>query len=46
LRPGATCSFQIRYWPANQGYDWGRFELSFMENTGVIVNVEGEAVRR
>lgn len=43
LSPNETCKFEIRYWPHIRGYHSGQFELHFIEDSSIIVNLNGEA---
>jgi len=43
LPVGARCWFEIRYWPRFERFSSGRFTLFFMEDTGIVVDLWGEA---
>ena len=46
LAPGAVCSFEIRFSPFWEGYSYGRFVLSFVEDLDMVVDVRGEGYKR
>lgn len=45
LQPGEKCQFEIRYWPAFDGYHDGEFQLQFVGDE-VVVRAWGQAVDR
>ncbi|MCC2678965.1 MAG: hypothetical protein K0R29_1541 [Pseudobdellovibrio sp.] len=45
LLPGARCQFEIVFWPFFEGISSGRFELNFVENDRITVDVRGWARR-
>lgn len=45
ILPKQSCWFEISYWPYFEGVHYGRFILSFKENSHIVVNVWGEARR-
>ncbi|AUN98373.1 hypothetical protein C0V70_09700 [Bacteriovorax stolpii] len=45
LQPGERCSFRIDYRPFFEGYHTGRFTLSFDQDSHIVVDVSGQAVR-
>ena len=45
VMPGQRCWFEISYWPLFEGVHYGRFILSFVENSNIVVDVWGEARR-
>jgi len=45
LLPGARCQFEIVFWPFFEGISSGRFELNFLENDRITVDVRGWARR-
>jgi len=45
LEPKAKCEVEIRYWPPFEGFHRGRFELYFEGDSGVVIDLSGEAYR-
>lgn len=45
LLPGTRCQFEIVFWPMFEGISSGRFELNFIENDRITVDVRGRARR-
>lgn len=45
IQPGQRCSFRIDYRPFFEGYHVGRFLLSFDQDSQILVDVSGQAVR-
>lgn len=42
LLPGQQCIFEISYRPAFEGFDTGRFSISFSGNNTIVVDLRGE----
>lgn len=45
LMPGERCSFRIEYNPFFEGYHTGRFLLTFDQDSQIMVDVSGQAIR-
>lgn len=45
LEPKQKCWFEIRYWPMFEGWDVGRFVLSFDQQNNIVVDLRGDAFR-
>ncbi len=45
LQPGERCSFRIDYQPFFEGYHTGRFQLTFDQDSTIVVDVSGQATR-
>lgn len=42
LLPRQQCIFEISYWPLSEGFDFGRFSISFSGNNTIVVDLRGE----
>ncbi|MFN8846046.1 MAG: hypothetical protein ACK5V3_02540 [Bdellovibrionales bacterium] len=45
LDPQKSCWFEIRYWPLFEGWDTGRFIISFDQDNNIVVDLNGEAYK-
>jgi hypothetical protein len=45
LAPQKSCWFEIRYWPLFEGWDTGRFIITFDQENKIVVDLNGEAYR-
>lgn len=45
LQPKQVCWFEIRYWPAFEGWDHGRFVIAFDQENTITVDLSGDAYR-
>ena len=45
LAPQKSCWFEIRYWPLFEGWDTGRFIISFKEDNKIVVDLSGQSYK-
>lgn len=45
MGPGVVCDLEIRYWPAFEGFHFGRMNMLFSDRNDILIDLYGEAYR-